>query len=391
MLCAAVVAGPVLAPTAVAAAASGNTASDNTASQNTAAGNTAAVPADLSSAWQGTPVRLEPLPAALQLDGAGRSWRIWYLSTAWNRTPTVVSGTLTLPPGNPPPGGWPVVSYAHGFGGTADQCAPSQLGPSPWERALDDTLLAGGYAIAATDYDGIGTPGESSVINGPAEAYSVIDVVRAARRVAPVSRSWVSVGYSLGGHAALWSGDLADSYAPELRHLGTIALASFVQFPIQLAAEEISNPAAPVTPGTLYSGVTGPVTHPDFDAAQWFTPFGLGLIELARTECIGQLAADVAADTNGQVFQDPAAAAAEFARLLSGQDVPIGRYREPVRLAHGTADQIPASASALTAQELAAAGTDATYTPVAGADHFTLLPTIAPQVLTWTQEMFAGH
>jgi hypothetical protein len=343
------------------------------------------------SRWQGTVVRTAPLPAALRLAGAGQAWRVWYLSTAWNGRPTVVSGTLTVPPGTPPRGGWPVVAYAHGFGGTADRCAPSILGPSPWERTLNETLLAGGYAIAATDYDGIGTPGESSIINGPSEAYAVIDAVRAGRRLAPLSRTWTAVGYSLGGHAALWTGALADKYAPSLRYAGTIALASFIQFPIQFAAEQIANPDAPVTSGTLYSGVTGPITHPGaFRAADWFTPEGLRLVDLARRECAGQLAADVAAYSNGQVFKDPAAAAAEFARLLAPQDVPIGRYREPVRMAHGTADQIPAAASALTAEQLIEAGTDAVYTPIAGADHFTLLPAVAGQVLGWTGELFAA-
>lgn len=146
-----------------------------------------------------------------------------------------------------------------------------------------------------------------------------------------------------------------------------------------------------MTAGTLYSGLTGPVTHPgEFRPADWFTPEGLRLVDLARHECVGQLAVDAAADTNGQVFRDPAAAAAEFARLLAGQDVPVGRYREPVRLAHGTADQIPAAASALTARQLAAAGTDVVYTPIAGADHFTLLLAIAGQVLGWTRQLFAA-
>lgn len=374
---------------ALAAAFLVGTAGTDAAVARTSQSPASATPAGLIAPWLGLPVEVEPLPAALQLAGTGRAWRVQYLSTAWNGKPTVVSGTLTVPAGSPPPGGWPVVSYAHGFGGTADQCAPSNLGPSPWERALDETLLAGGYAIAATDYDGIGTPGESSVVNGPSEAYAVIDAVRAARFLAPVSKSWVSVGYSLGGHAALWSGRLADSYAPSLRHVGTIALASFVQFPLQLATEQIADPDAPLTPGSLYSALTGPVTDPGFDASQWFTPQGLQYVDLARTECIGQLAADVATVTNGQVFKDPAAAAAEFAKLLDPQDVPIGRYPEPVRMAHGTADLVPAQASAITAAELAAAGTDVTYEPVAGADHFTLLPTVAPQVLVWTRELFA--
>jgi hypothetical protein len=147
----------------------------------------------------GTVVRAEHLPAALRLDGAGRAWKIWYVSTSWRGGPAVVSGTLTLPPGPAPRGGWPVVSFGHGFGGTADACAASRTEPSPWERAVQEALLEAGYAVVVADYEGIGTPAESPVVDGRAETYGMIDAVRAARWLAPASRSWAAVGYSLGG------------------------------------------------------------------------------------------------------------------------------------------------------------------------------------------------
>ena len=47
-----------------------------------------------------------------------------------SRTPqgakTAVSGTVSVPRGKPPKGGWPVISWAHGTTGVADTCAPSR-------------------------------------------------------------------------------------------------------------------------------------------------------------------------------------------------------------------------------------------------------------------------
>src|SRR5947208_10712774 len=89
----------------------------------------AAAPAQAAETRQpanGRPVEVAALPAALRLAGAGRAWRVAYRSTSWNSRPTVVTGTITVPPGRPPAGGWTVVSFGHGFGGSADACAPSR-------------------------------------------------------------------------------------------------------------------------------------------------------------------------------------------------------------------------------------------------------------------------
>ena len=59
-----------------------------------------------------------------------------------------------------------------------------------------------------------------------------------------------------------------------------------------------------------------------------------------------------------------------------------------MRLVHGTADVLPAALTELTAGQLAGAGTDVEYVPVAGADHFTVLAATAPRVVGWLAEMF---
>ncbi|MEJ3749569.1 lipase family protein [Actinomycetes bacterium KLBMP 9797] len=335
----------------------------------------------------GTPLRVEPLPAALRLAGTGAAWRIRYASTSWNGRPTVVSGTVSVPVGPPPAGGWRLVGFGPGFNGTPDACAASEAGTPPFARPLGEALLAGGYAVAVTDYEGIGTPGDASGVDGRAEAYALIDVVRAARRIAPVTRSWAAVGYSMGGHAALWAGARAAAYAPGLRQVGTVALAPTTQWALQFAAA--AGPGAPVSPFVPYVGRTLPVTS-GFQPDRWFTPRGLELVDLAGRVCVAELAAALAGVTNADVFRDPAAALAEFAALFADDEVPVARYPRPVRLAHGTADPLPAALTEITAGQLAGAGSDIEYVPVAGADHFTVLAAAAPRVLAWLGQMFAA-
>jgi hypothetical protein len=92
-----------------------------------------------------------------------RARLLLYRSTAVNGKPNAVSGSLTVPKGKAPKGGWPVVSYAHGTTGSADACAPSRgydtRGIVSYAYPLLRRWLRAGYAVVRTDYDGLGTPG----------------------------------------------------------------------------------------------------------------------------------------------------------------------------------------------------------------------------------------
>lgn len=81
--------------------------------------------------WQqhqpGEMLKTAPLPHQLMIDNAAQAMRILYTSTdginPQQKTP--VSGVVYLPAGKPPTDGWPVMAWAHGTRGVADQCAPS--------------------------------------------------------------------------------------------------------------------------------------------------------------------------------------------------------------------------------------------------------------------------
>src|SRR3982750_789743 len=184
----------------------------------------AAAPGDVVSASPGTfsmdPVLRLPMPGV-------RATHVVYRSTNVHGDPNVVSGTILVPT-TPYLGKRPIVGYGVGTHGLGDGCAPSRqmaLGAET-ESAQVMLAIAKGWAVALTDYEGLGTPGQHTYVVGPSLGHAMLDAVRAATRAgvglaadAPVLL-W---GYSEGGAAATWAAQLQPSYAPELRLLGTAA------------------------------------------------------------------------------------------------------------------------------------------------------------------------
>ena len=181
-------------------------------------------PDPLPAGAPGELIRTAALPGA----GAGmQAWRIMYHSRGLNDTDIAVSGVVVAPVGPPPPGGRPVVSWAHPTTGAARTCAPS-YGIDPFFLMVDLARLIGlGYVVVATDYPGMGVAGPSSYLIGDVEGRSVLDAVRAARNLdaAGAGDETLLWGHSQGGQAALFAAQLAPSYAPDLNLLGVAAAA----------------------------------------------------------------------------------------------------------------------------------------------------------------------
>ena len=78
-----------------------------------------------ASAQPGILLSQEELPPAAVPAQAGDSVRVRYSTLRTATAAGESTGSIFLPRGDPPDGGWPVVSYAHGTVGIADQCAPS--------------------------------------------------------------------------------------------------------------------------------------------------------------------------------------------------------------------------------------------------------------------------
>jgi pimeloyl-ACP methyl ester carboxylesterase len=164
------------------------------------------------------------------LAGAARNDLLLYRSTSVGGATVAVSGSVALPKGKAPKGGWPVIAYAHGTTGSADACAPTRGYDADhltsYAYPLLRRWLKAGYAIVRTDYEGLGTPGVHPFLVGASEGRSLLDAIRAARAdVRKLGTRVVIAGHSQGGHAALFAASLAPKWAPELKVRGTVALA----------------------------------------------------------------------------------------------------------------------------------------------------------------------
>ncbi|MDX1891922.1 lipase family protein [Mycolicibacterium sp. 050158] len=167
--------------------------------------------------------------------------RIVYESTSGiNDSHSLVTGTVFVPKGAPPPGGWRIVAFAHPATGIQSPCAPSGsptlLGSAPDVAALLDA----GFLVTATDYQGLGLRdtdhstadpsigpynGYHPFLDSMTEGYDVIDAVRAARTLVPAaSKSFAAYGIGQGGQAAWAADELAADYRGGLDLVGVAAV-----------------------------------------------------------------------------------------------------------------------------------------------------------------------
>lgn len=172
----------------------------------------------------GTLIRTERLVGAPM--GAS-AYKILYRSTGLKGKPIAVSGVVVIPRRPPPPGGRKIVAWAHPTTGVVRACAPS-LYRSVFKQIQGlEEMLRRGYIVTATDYPGLGTVGPHPYLIGVSAGRAVLDSVRAAQAIqaARASRDFIVWGHSQGGHAALWTGQIAERYAPELKLVGVAAAA----------------------------------------------------------------------------------------------------------------------------------------------------------------------
>ena len=278
---------------------------------------------------------------------AGRRSRlILYRSTGPDGKANAVSGSLALPKGRAPKGGWPVITYAHGTTGSADSCAPTRgydAGTlTSYAYPLLKRWLKAGYAVVRTDYEGLGTPGLHAYLGGETEGYSVLDAVRAARALEPrLSKRFVVAGHSQGGHAALFAAALAPSWTKELRLRGTVAFAPAShlaeQFPL---ATGISNPGGGLGAIIALGARMIDTTVPSVDVASLLTPEATALYPRTETECYDALARPESFGglPLNQIFR-AGADLSPLVNAIENEDDPEHlRIPTPVRVEQGDAD-----------------------------------------------------
>ncbi|MBN9000096.1 MAG: lipase, partial [Rhizobiales bacterium] len=211
-------------------------------------------------------------PVATGIPGA-EAWRIAYVSSDAAGRKTISTGLVAAPAGPPPEGGRPIVAWAHGTTGTAQNCGPSQVldparelnqyflvGGDSWtDYGLPsvEAFIAKGNVVVATDYQGLGGGGKHQYAVAATNARDVINAVRAAASMPQTGagRKAALYGWSQGGGAMLAAAGLGDyiaatgTAADGIEILGIVALA-----PDDVAAAATSIPTDEASAEALMSG-----------------------------------------------------------------------------------------------------------------------------------------
>jgi hypothetical protein len=237
-------------------------------------------------------IRAEPTDAYL-VPGVrlrAHAWRVMYRSTGAVGEPTAVTGTVLLPLGRRRVR--PLIGFAVGTHGIGDSAAPSRLLPQghDWEAGLIAMVLARGYAVAVTDYQGLGTPGDHAYMVGRALGPNVLDAMRAARfldpEMLPEDGPAAIIGYSEGGFAAAWAAQLQPTYAPEIKLAGVAAGAAAAD--IEVAGPRLSGSFFSFF--MAYGGIGYAAAYPELDLDPYLTPQAREGIESLRRSSVLQAA-----------------------------------------------------------------------------------------------------
>lgn len=344
------------------------------------------LPGDAPAGHPGRLVRLEPLDAP---EGV-RGWRVLYHSSSVDGRDIVVSG-LVFAPEAPSTDLRPVVAWGHGSVGLGDSCAPSRSPGDVAGSSILSALLSRGYVVAATDYEGLGTPGSHPWLVGQSEGRGVLDSVRAARQIpeASAGNRFLALGASQGGGAVLFAGELAPRYAPELELMGVVAAAPAAELDLLALMPEGS---LSVATGFVVMGAFGfKAAYPDLDLGAILHPDVIaqqGGVERLCQDEIGSRFRSVRLD---RVLKANPAESKGWREAINENTPGRKETRAPILVVHGDGDQVvPVEVSRLLFNRLCGLGGVAQLQTYRGADHVGVLRAAGSDVLAWIDARNAG-
>lgn len=368
-----------------------------------------AAPASAESASDepGTVVSASPLDPGLWIPGTtSDAFVLKYVTTDSFGERAHSTGTVFLPHGTAPPGGWPVISWAHGTSGLGDACAPSRVGPALPERdwAYLGEWMKQGYAVVASDYVGLGTPGLMPYLDGRTTAHNVVDMVAAGRNFASaklpprqqLARKWVTIGQSQGGGASIYTARFASEFGDGrgLDYRGAVGTGT----PAYI--ENLLMPLGPeLPPVALSPGITAYVSyilaglrfaHPELNLDSALTPEGEKFVEMAETECVTPFEEKLGGVSLGDYFSKPLITLPKFRETVRDyMGMPESGFDEPLFMAHGLADQdVPIIGTAAYAALLHGKREPVTFKTYP-ADHSGTMSASLPDTRPFVRERFA--
>src|SRR5664279_2864231 len=364
-----------------------------------------------------------------------RAWLIAYISSDIANRKTIATGLVVAPAGKAPKEGRPVVAWAHGTTGTAENCGPSQIldpaaplneyflvGGNSWTDyglpAVEQFIKAG-YVVVATDYQGLGGGGKHQYVVSVTQGHDAIDSIRAAGdlKETGAGKKAVVYGWSQGGATVLAAASSGAYVSQKGTAFDGIDIVGFVALaPADIAVlapqQALTQASAEAMLQTLFKSFSENVfnfTHmamnlwgtqaafPDkLQLTDVFTDEGAKVIdEIVSNKCMHSAAGTVNF-TYGSGFSSlmkpkPDNAMAWATAMLAGSvadEKPIA----PVIIFWGTHDTVvPPVMGALYREQMCKKGANITRLQLAGEQtHFSTPGASQPIYVPWVADRFAG-
>ncbi len=358
------------------------------------------VPSSLPEGAPGTVLWQRGLDGTMALPSAARNHLVMYLSRDPAGQPVAVTGTVSVPPGTPPEGGWPVVVWTHGTTGLAAVCGPSRDDVSGPEhgyieviQGLLDKVVASGHAVVATDYQGLGTRGFHPFLQGVPNGWNALDMLRAGRVVEPdIGRRLAVMGHSQGGQADLFTASLAPGDLEGFELVGTVAMAPGSQIADRLDLVRKSDKVELSLPYVTYTLISYSTTHPEIDLSRILAPSAIEAIPELYEQCMthaltqGFWSTAIASD---QFLPEPDLDA--FLSVAAQNEPGRLKIAVPALIIQGDKDTtVFPSATDLLAQQLCEGGNDLEYHVAVGGDHDGAMSEGGDKAVAWLADRFAG-
>lgn len=207
------------------------------------------------------------------------------------------------------------------------------------------------------------------------------------------------VGHSQGGQAALFTGQLAATYAPELHLRGVVAIAPATNLTVAVTVASSLSAAGGISHGqgdldfvamALWAWVH---TYPNLSPSSIFTTLGIRDMEVAGTGCLPQIAAALQHISAAHLLRPGVTNSALVeadARLNSPGQV---RVPAPMLVIQGTKDHtVPWQLTQLFVdQQACPIGDQVQLELFAGDSHSGVIKPAAATVLRWIAARFTGQ
>jgi pimeloyl-ACP methyl ester carboxylesterase len=363
-----------------------------------------------------------------------QAWKIAYISSDVAERKTIATGLIISPIGRAPKEGRPILAWAHGTTGSAQNCGPSQIinptaplneyflmdGDSWTDYGIPNVeeFIKEGYVIVATDYQGQGGGGKHQYAVAGTNGRDAINSARAASSMKEVGagKKTIIYGWSQGGGATIAAASLPDyqalqgTAADNLEYLGFVALA-----PDDVAAVIPNVPSDEASAIKMMNGFTeanvsnvflfahymmglwgAQAAFPGLKLTDVLTDEGAKVADkLSRNKCV-HVMADSFSYAYGDKYKSlikpqPSNSVAWLKSFVAGSVKPV-KPVAPVVIYWGTKDTaVPPIMHELYQKQMCAMGANVGRNQLPGEQtHFTTPGVSAPMYLSWVKDRVAG-